>query len=401
MIFVDINTFYYASDGGVKTFYDAKIEWFKKHPEHQYILVFPNSRLRVEKVAPNVHKVQVFGVKGIIGKNRLLMTDYWKVLKLVRKVKPDVVEVGDPLLTPFFAIFARRIGAIKCVLSSFHHSNPLHTYVYPWAYGEQSNVLKRFVAWLSTTVYLCSHLRVPYSMVASETLKQNLGKMGIKNIEVKPFGVQDIFFNHSRIRTRGEKRLLFAGRLEHEKGIYLLKKVIPRLLEIEDVHITVMGRGAHENFFKSIKHPSFQYLGYIEDRNKVESIYHQNSIFLAPGPFETFGIGVLEAMANGMIIVGPNQGGTGEILASMNSPFIFSAHNVESFYENILKALDSNLEQESKRSIKKSKDFNTWEIAIGQMIDFYIRKGGGTPKVIKQPRTKKKVNEQKNPDFAA
>jgi glycosyltransferase involved in cell wall biosynthesis len=271
------------------------------------------------------------------------------------------------------------MGAIKGVLSSFHHCNPLHTYVYPWAYGEQSNIFKRFVAWLSTTTYLFSHLRIPYSMVASQTLKQTLGKMGIKNIEVKPFGVQDIFFNHSRIRARGEKRLLFVGRLEHEKGIYLLKKVIPRLMEIEGVQITVMGKGTHENFFKTFKHPCFEYLGYIEDRKKVESIYRQNSIFLAPGPFETFGIGVLEAMANGMIIVGPNQGGTGEILASMNSPFIYAAHNVESFYENILKALDSDLEKESKRSIEKSKDFNTWEIAIGHMINFYIQKGGGTP----------------------
>lgn len=382
MIFVDINTFYYASDGGVKTFYDAKIDWFKKHPEHQYLLVFPNPKLKVEKVAPNVHKVQVFGVKGIIGKNRLLMVDYWKVFKLLRKVKPDVIEVGDPLITPFFAIFARRMGAIKGVLYSFHHSNPLHTYVYPWAYGEQSNIFKRFVAWLSTTAYLFSHLRIPYSMVASQRLKQTLGKMGIKNIEVKPFGVQDIFFNHSRIRARGEKRLLFAGRLEHEKGIYLLKKVIPRLLEIEGVHITVMGKGSHENFFKTFKHPSFEYLGYIEDREKVESIYRHNSIFLAPGSFETFGIGVLEAMANGMIIVGPNQGGTGEILTSMNSPFIFAAHDVESFYETILKALDSDLEQESKRSQKKSKDFNTWEIAIGDMINFYIQKGGWHPQPI-------------------
>jgi alpha-1,6-mannosyltransferase len=382
MIFVDINTFYYASDGGVKTFYDAKIDWFIKHPEHQYILVFPNHKLKLEKLAPNVYKVQVFGVKKIIGKNRLLMVDYWKVLKLVWKVKPAVVELGDPLLTPYFAIFARRIGAIKGVLSSFHHSNPLHTYVYPWAYGEQSNVFKRFVAWLSTRVYLYSHLRVPYSMVASETLKQYLGKMGIKNIEVKPFGVQDIFFNHSRIRTRGEKRLLFVGRLEHEKGIYLLKKVIPRLLKIDGVHITVMGKGVHEKFFKTFKHPCFDYLGYIEDRQKVESIYCQNSIFLAPGPFETFGIGVLEAMANGMIIVGPNHGGTGEILGSMNSPFIFEAHNVESFYETILKALDSDLEQESKRSLKKSKDFNTWDIAIGDMINFYIQKRGWHPQPI-------------------
>jgi alpha-1,6-mannosyltransferase len=232
-------------------------------------------------------------------------------------------------------------------------------------------------------------------MVASQTLKKSLGKMGIQNIEVKPFGVQDIFFNNSRIRSKEEKRFLFAGRLEHEKGIYLLKKVIPQLLEIDDVYITVMGKGAHENFFENFKHPRFNYLGYVSDRKTVESIYRQNSIFLAPGPFETFGIGVLEAMANGMIIVGPDQGGTGEILASMNSPFIFEAHNTESFFETILKAMNSDFEKESERSIKKSRDFNTWEVAIDQMMNFYIKKAA------MQLQTKKKVNEKENPDFAA
>ena len=96
MIFLDINTFYYASDGGVKTFYDAKINWFKKHPEHQYFLVFPNSKFTVKQIAPNVHTIQVKGIKNLIGKNRRLMIDYFKVLKVIRKIKPDVVEIGDP-----------------------------------------------------------------------------------------------------------------------------------------------------------------------------------------------------------------------------------------------------------------------------------------------------------------
>jgi alpha-1,6-mannosyltransferase len=393
MIFVDVNTFYFASDGGVKTFYDAKIEWFKKHPEHQYYLVFPNRRITVEKVAPNIHLIQAFGLKGIIGKNRLLMIDFGKVVRLVRKIKPDVMEVGDPLLTPFFGLYTLRTHALKGVLSSFHHSDPINTYVRPWAYGEKSNIFKRMVAWLSLTVYLFSHKRIPYSMVASRTLKQNLEELGIKNIVVRPFGVQDIFFKNSRVRSQREKRLLFAGRLEHEKAILLIKKVIPRLLEIEDVHITVMGKGAHENFFKALKHPRFEYLGYIEDRKKVEEVFRQNSIFLAPGPFETFGIGVLEAMANGMIVVGPNQGGTGELLASMNSPFIFQAHDIESFYQTILKALDCDFAEESKRSLKKSKDFSTWDIAIGEMINYYIEKAA--------LKLDKQVNEQESPNFVA
>jgi len=393
MNFLDINTFYYASDGGVKTFYDAKIQWFKKHPEHQYILVFPNSTFKIEKVAPNIHTVQVYGLKGLIGKNRLLMVDYWKVLKLIRKMQPDVIEIGDPLLTPFLGVFIRRSGMFKGLLSSFHHSDPINTYVVPWAYGKNSTFFKRFVARLCQGVYLFNHKRIPYSMVASQTLKQKLQKMAIPNIVVKPFGVQDIFYKKSYIRRGQEKNILFAGRLEHEKGIHLFKNIINRLLEIEDVNITVMGKGAHENFFKDLNLPRFKYPGDIADREKVASVYKENTFFLAPGPFETFGIAVLEAMANGMIIIGADKGGTGELLASMNSPFIFEAHNTESFYKTIIKALNSDYEAESRRSINKSRDFSTWEAAIGYMIQYYI------DQTQEKPAEELKKQEQENPTW--
>lgn len=376
MIFLDINTFYYASDGGVKTFYNAKIEWFKKHPEHQYFLVFPNSKFTIKQIAPNVHTIQVKGIKNLIGKNRRLMIDYFKVMKVIRKIKPDVVEIGDPLLTPFLGVFMRRTGMFKGLLASFHHSDPINTYVHPWAFGENTSAVRRVIARLCQRLYLFTHKRIPYSMVATQTIKDKLAKMGIPNIMVKPFGVQKLFFNHSCVRrpVTKAKHLLFAGRLEHEKGIHLLKKIMPRLLEIEDVHITVMGKGAHENYFQDLEHPRFNYLGYVADRQKVEEVYRKNDLFLAPGPFETFGIAVLEAMTSGMIVVGPGAGGTGELLNSMNSPFVFEPHDAESFYQTIVKALDSSFEDESQRAIDKSRDFHTWEMAIGEMVNYYVEK---------------------------
>lgn len=394
MIFFDINTFYYASDGGVKTFYNAKINWFKQHPEHQYYLVFPNSEFKVEKIAPNVTTVQVYGLKGVIGKNRLLMLDYWKVLKLIRKVKPDVLEVGDPLVSSFFSLFIKRTGIFKGLLSSFHHSDVINTYVNPWAYGETTNLFKRMVARLCKAVYLSLHRRYPYSMVASHTLKGKLQVMGIDNIVVKPFGVQEQFFEGARVRKKDEKRLLFAGRLEHEKGIHLLKEILPRLLDQENIKVTIMGKGAHESFFKNYQHPSLEYLGYVADRDKVEKTYRENTIFLAPGPFETFGIGVLEAMVNGMLVVGPNQGGTGELLSSMDSPFIFEAHDAESFYKSIIDALNADIEAESRRAVEHSVIFSTWDNSISRMMHYYIEKASARPV--------KEVNEQQqeSPDFA-
>ncbi len=374
MIFADINTFYFGSDGGVKTFYNAKIEWFKQHPEHQYYLIYPDKGYSEKHIAPNVCLLRTHGIKDLIGKNRRLMIGYGKVFRRLRRIRPDVLEIGDPLLSPFAALWARKRGNFNGLLASFHHSSPLDTYIVPWAYGEKSNLFKRLTARFCFSMYRFSHHRIPYSMVASAALKNNLEKLGVPNITVKPFGVQEIFRTHARVRGKDEKHLLFAGRLEHEKGIHLLKNIIHRLLDIDGVKVTVMGKGAHENFFKKLDHPSFQYLGYIEDRDAVEEVYRRHTVFLAPGPFETFGIGVLEAMTNGLIVVGPSQGGTGELLSAMDSPFLFKPDDAQDFYRTAVRALECDKEAESRRSLEGARQFCDWNTAIEAMIHYYIEK---------------------------
>ena len=395
MKIVDINTFYYASDGGVKTFYDAKIEWFKKHPEHQYYLIYPNSKFDVEQVAPNVHKIRVFGLKGLIGKDRRLMFDYWRVFKLVRMIKPDILEIGDPMLTPIFACILQKTKFFNGILANFHHSDPLTTYLYPWAFQNRPNMFKKLVYRMTKSLYTFLNKQIPHHMTASRNLKKRLNSLGIQNITVRPFGVPEIISTKTRIRQNNEKKLIFAGRLEHEKGIYQLKDIILRLLERKDIHVSVMGKGTQENFFKSIDCPNYTYYGYVKERERVAEILYEHTIFLAPGPYETFGIGVLEALSSGMIVIGPASGGTGEILDSMQSQFIFKPQNSEDFYQAILRALNSDLPSESLRSLKKADDFSTWDRAIDDMMMFYFRLASIRSNVPIEE------NNEKNPDFVS
>jgi glycosyltransferase involved in cell wall biosynthesis len=392
MKFLDINTFYYNSDGGVKTFYRAKMEWFKDHPEHQYYLITANSHSDIERIAPNIHLIQAFGLKGVIGRERFLLIDFFKVLQWIVRIKPDVIEAGDPLFTSEFTYFIHHFRLFNGMLSCFHHSDPIATYVEPWAKREDTHLIRKILYFLSHKHFYHFHRHYPYTLVSSQTLKKKFTRHGIKNISVFPFGVQDVFIRNARVRRDQNKSLLFAGRLEHEKGIRLIKKIIPRLLEDKDVLITIMGKGKHEDFFKNYPNERLKYLGYISDYEKVEAVYRHNNIFLALGPFETFGIGVLEALSSGMIVVGPDAGGTGELLASMDSPFIFKAGSAESFYMAVKRALGCDFEKESERSIRKSKDFESWSTAIGHMIDYYEKRAAGS---------RNKVHEEKDPHLSA
>jgi alpha-1,6-mannosyltransferase len=374
MIFFDINTFFQASDGGIRTFYGEKIEWFKKHPEHRYILVTADAANRIDQVAPNVLIVTVFGLKKIIGKDRFLLIDYPRILRLIRKTKPDVIEAGDPLFTSEFSYFLKRLGRFKGLLSCFHHTDPVRTYVLPWARDEDTHFIRKSLAFLSQKHFTFFHKHYDCGLVASRAMKKNLEAQGLANLEVFPLGVKEMFKNNARLRKQRERTILYAGRLEREKGIHLLQKALPQLLDHGDVQVSVMGKGREEDFFKRYEHPRLNYLGYLSSREDVVSVFNRHAIFLAPGPFESFGIAATEAMANGMVVVGPDAGGIGELLQSINSPFVFKRDDSDSFYRAILRALSCDMESQSTRSIKRAEDFLAWEEAMDIIIGFYRKK---------------------------
>jgi alpha-1,6-mannosyltransferase len=173
-------------------------------------------------------------------------------------------------------------------------------------------------------------------------------------------------------------RLLYAGRLNQEKGIKLVQAVLPRLLERDDVSVTVIGRGGAADDFARLKHPRFRYLGFVEDAMEVRTIYDDHDILLAPGPFESFGMGVLEAMARGMVVVGPDQGATAEILRQAESPFIFRAGDAEDFLRAILAAIDCDRSAESLRSRDTAMRYGSMEQAMGHLVEFYAARTGQT-----------------------
>ena len=57
----------------------------------------------------------------------------------------------------------------------------------------------------------------------------------------------------------------------------------------------------------------------------MRAAYASHDVLLAPGRFETFGMAALEAAAAGLVVVGPDQGGTGELLRQIASPLMFPA----------------------------------------------------------------------------
>jgi glycosyltransferase involved in cell wall biosynthesis len=118
-----------------------------------------------------------------------------------------------------------------------------------------------------------------------------------------PFGVR--LPSRRRAADRGPLRLLFAGRLEHgQKGIFDLPH-IDRLLEERRVAVqwTVIGGGPHEHQLREQwQRPGVVWRGALPHA-AVLNVLADHDVFVLPTRVEGFPVGLIEAMASGLVPV--------------------------------------------------------------------------------------------------
>jgi len=377
MTFLDVGTYFSNRAGGIRTYHLAKIAYFRSQSAHRYLLVYPDARHGLHREGPTVTLEAVYGPKISPDRNgyRLLL-DYFRVLRTIRAMRPDVVEVGDPFLTGLLCLLVKKLGLYRGLLACFFHSDPILTHLARWADQGRARGLKRQLVLrpLGTLFYRVQRA-YDVTVVASEVMQQRLTANGVRACRVT-LGVAAMFLDTAapeRPRRSGGRqiRLLYAGRLNPEKGIELVKDLAARIQSLPDVAMTVIGRGPAAPHFAAIDHPRFRYLGFVEDPAQVMAIYDEHDILLAPGPFDSFGLVVLEAMARGLVVVGTAEAGTGEVLRRAGSPFTFRAGDEDDFYRAVRLAIDCDLAAEAARSRSVAAAFGTLEQAMGRLVELY------------------------------
>jgi alpha-1,6-mannosyltransferase len=100
LTFCDISTFYCPTGGGVRTYYDAKLDWFRRQSRHRYILIIPGKRSSRRALTPSVTLVEARGI-GVTRSREgyRIFLDFAHIRSMVRECRPDVLEAGDPWIS--------------------------------------------------------------------------------------------------------------------------------------------------------------------------------------------------------------------------------------------------------------------------------------------------------------
>lgn len=128
---------------------------------------------------------------------------------------------------------------------------------------------------------------------------------------------------HKQIELRaqyapnGERLLFYVGRIVHEKGLHVLLRAMPGILQsFPNTHLLVAGRNSRHLYPLAEElcvQNAVYFLDYITDQQR-DWFYQVVDAAVFPSLYEPFGIVALEAMALDCNVIASDVGGLGEVV---------------------------------------------------------------------------------------
>lgn len=346
----DINNLYSPTGGGVRTYHERKIRYYRGRPDVPYALMVPS-------LAPSVShdgSIARYDLPALaLGSSGYGLTvSPSAVRNALSEFQPDVIEVGSAYVMPPLVHAALRSKALKHerrAVVGFIHANYPDTYAEPFG--------ARLSPWFGRAArgVADQHLRATYAsfdatFVASHHLVAKLQGLGVDHVYRAPLGVDADHFHAGRrsdaVRRQwgvgtNERLVVFIGRLALDKGIDVLLNAYPELRKLPNTRFVVVGHGSWEAEVQRVAdtYGGMTLTGFMTNQNALADLYAAADVVLSLGQFETFSLATLEAQASGTPVVAPERGGAGELVAEAPAGATFEHGSVRSLVEACRQAL--------------------------------------------------------------
>ena len=205
-----------------------------------------------------------------------------KVYKKIKEIGPTHIHIGTegPI-----GLAAR----IYCKLNKIPYTTGYHT-----KFPEYLWKLARIPKFITYTYLKVFHNDSKAILVPSRSCQEELIKKGFNRVVVWTRGVAKNLISHKPFKKSKLTKIIYVGRVSKEKNL-------EPLCELENkFEITIVGEGPILNKLKA-KYPRINFTGYRFGRELADTL-KEHDVFCFPSKTDTFGIVMIEALANGLPI---------------------------------------------------------------------------------------------------
>jgi glycosyltransferase involved in cell wall biosynthesis len=213
----------------------------------------------------------------------------------------------------------------------------------------------------------------------------------IQNYHISPKKIKTIYqgvkiprYNHNKnqkyieeYNLKGEKIILFVGRLEIRKGILDLVdalSIIPKKIEYKCI---IIGKGPLKNtILRRIKEyklsDNFIFIDYLKKAD-LNCFYYLCDIYVQPSYLEGFGLTLIEAMATGTPVISTNTGAIPEIIKNNYNGILVKPNDSSELGKKIIYCLENDdfRKKLGNNALESVKNRFKWAKSIVKLIKYY------------------------------
>jgi alpha-1,6-mannosyltransferase len=375
----DLTQSYTPTSGGIRTYIDEKSKHISQWSNFEHVLVIPGKEdTMTKRGATTRYTIKAALVPHAEPYRFTFRMD--RVLYILQKEKPDIIELGSGYVMPF-AAFIYKLFHPSCILSGFYHTDYPGAYVYPY-------LEKRFPGWVAKIGLMLAqryarfiYNRCNITFAPSAPIKQKLLNMKVKNVRKVSLGVDIDLFNPRKRDDRWrevlglsgtDKLLIYAGRFDSEKRIKVLLDAFAAISQQFNGKFALIGEGPLKSLIQSYSqsNPRIVLLPYETSKERLAVILASADIYVTAGPHETFGLSILEAQSCGLPVVGVAAGALLERVDSSVGCLV-PVDSVVDFSRAILQVSHHGCVSKGRAARERIESEFSWKTSFEKLMQYY------------------------------